>query len=86
MTPAECRAELLAAPCIEAIKTAIETIEDDLERWRGTPNTEERRMAYFFRDRLVELLGAAILKAAGPAASAMSTRLLNEAREEQEAA
>lgn len=85
MTPAECREELRNAPCIDAIKTAIQSVEDDLESCRGGPNLEERRMAYAIRDALVDLLGASLLKAEGPAASAMSIRLSREAREVSDA-
>lgn len=84
MTPAEAREELLSSPCIDAIKTAIQTVEDDLEKCRGHSNVEERRIGYAIRDGLVDLLGSAILKASGPSASAMSSRLLREAEGESQ--
>lgn len=84
MTPAESREELLSSPCIDAIRTAIQSVEDDLEKCRGQSNVEERRIGYAIRDGLVDLLGAAILKASGPSASAMSIRIAREDREAAE--
>ena len=84
MTPQQCREELLNAPTIDALRTAIQSVEDDLEKCRGHSNVEERRIGYAIRDGLGELLGSAIIKASGPSASAMSIRLARESREDAE--